>query len=407
MRRTVGVAAVAALLPALLILPARALPAFAPPVLLPESIGVSEPGIDIGPAEAGAPGGAVWVNGPPGLGGASSLWVSRDGGVSYENAPWGPQRVMPGGGDSDVAIGPSGRVYWLDLWLGSNTFARSDDGGQSWSFASPLSTLAASDRQWMAVGGPGSQPGTDTLYIVYALVEPPQWVMVARSDDSGLTWTSHQTPLRGNAFNFTGQIVADATGFVGFVYHEDNVIRFARSTNKGASWTTRMISGPAYNTMPAVAQVGDTLHATWIGSSFEVMESHSSNKGQNWSTPRLVSAGGTNMFSWIDARGSKAAIAWYGTDGGLQDPNVNSGPWYLKYAESLDAGLTYSFPVKAVSAPIKTSPVCTFGLGCGTGGAGNRQLGDFLQLAVDLQGRSIVAYVDGQTERVYAVKQVS
>ncbi len=408
MRRVLGAALSAfLLLPVLLLSQATAQVTFGVPKSVPQG-SVTEPGIDIGPATPAAPGGTIFVNGPRGLPSRSNLWRSVDNGGTYNRVPFpSPYGQLPGGGDSDVVISPAGRLYFLDLWVGSNSLARSDNGGDSWSWGTPLTSLGLSDRQWIGLGGPGDAPGSDTVYIVYALIQPPQYVMIARSKDSGVTWTTHKVvPSPGAATGFTGQLVSDASGYVGFIYHHGGRMRYAYSTNEGSSWATTPIEADgALNTMPAVALVGSALHATWIrASDYAVMEAHSTNKGATWSPPVRISAGGTNMFSWIDARGGKVAIAWYGTDAVDFGPDQNEGPWFLRYAESLDAGATFSAPINAVADAVKTNPICTQGLGCGSG----RELGDFLQLVIDLQGKSLIAYVDVVAGSiVQVVKQAS
>ncbi|HEX9713315.1 MAG TPA: hypothetical protein VGB52_12310 [Actinomycetota bacterium] len=63
--------------------------------------------------------------------------------------------------------------------------------------------------------------------------------------------------------------------------------------------------------------------------------------------------------------------------------------WHVRYAESLDAGATFGAQVD-VAGPIKGGAVCLSGLSC----AGDREIGDFLQVAIHPDGRSMIPFVD-------------
>lgn len=150
--------------PATMFVGARAAgPTFAAPVRA--SGGGSEPGIDIGGD------GAVFVNAPSGLGVHSKLWRSLDGGASFQPTVFSTgYNRLPGGGDSDVVVAPGGRIYFLDLWAGSNSLTVSLDNGTTWTSGTPFTTLPLTDRQWIAVGARNPVTDKDTVYI--ASVDP-------------------------------------------------------------------------------------------------------------------------------------------------------------------------------------------------------------------------------------------
>ena len=135
-----------------------------------------------------------------------------------------------------------------------------------------------------------------------------------------------------------------------------------------------------------------------------------SSDGNNWSSPQLVSTGGTNTFPWITA-GSKGRIdmAWYHTtETSEQGPcpsgtgtctlygagNLLNAEWTVQMGQSLNA--TAAAPsytvVQATENFIKHGQICTNGLGCTTGG--DRSLGDFLQITHDKYGAAVISYVD-------------
>ena len=102
--------------------------------------GITEPGVHI------APDGTIFVDGPAGAPtNHSKLFRSTDGGATFQETSWGTGfNRFPGGGDSDVAfrVTPNGqRVYFLDLWAGSNSISISEDNGTTWTKGNPFTTL--------------------------------------------------------------------------------------------------------------------------------------------------------------------------------------------------------------------------------------------------------------------------
>jgi len=110
---------------------------------------------------------------------------------------------------------------------------------------------------------------------------------------------------------------------------------------------------------------------------------------------RLTPPGSTNLFPWVDARNGKVAVAWYGADVVASKPdNVPADTkWYTRYSESIDAGASYSAPVDVAFA--RSDFICTAGINCDStlGGPGHRELGDFLSVALDADGKALVTYV--------------
>lgn len=349
----------------------------------------SEPVIEVGP------GGTVFVSGIYGVGGHSPLWRSDDQAASFNPVDFGTvYKRLPGGGDSDLVLGRDRRVYFLDLWAGSNSIAHSEDNGATWIDGTPFTTLPVSDRQWVALGKRDARTGKDTVYVVYHLIQPPQSIAFSRSRDGGLTWDLPVLPA-GTGGALPGQIVADGD-FVAFNYHAGNTMFFVYSRDAGTTWTTvKVTERPDVfeGNLTAVAMDParrDDLAIAWINRrDFSVEVARSSDRGLRWGTPVRVSVDGkSNVFPWIDARKGKVAVAWYGANQ-PGDPNAVTGDWRVRYAESTDHGATFGRPVDATEV-VKRGAVCTNGVLCESG----RELGDFLQVAVDLGGRSLISYVD-------------
>lgn len=368
--------------------------------------------------------GTLFVNSPQGGGSAQSgLWRKAPGDAAFSKVTFpAPYNRYPGGFDNDVAI-KGNRIYMLDLWVGSNAVIRSDDGGLTWTAGTPLSTVP-SDREWIEVGKTDVN-GEDTVFALSALIAPPSTAFLAISRDSGDTWTEHTpVPLPTPKAGFSGQLLADDTGFVGFPYIEGGRMKFAGSPDEGKTWTVRNVSyfsDSFGGHIQGAAMVGNTIHVVYtssVGYGVRVKYARSTDKGLTWfgndvvpefnggALPIDLGSAGSSMFPWVAASGSKVAATWYqaytSTSGPLlstpTDPNVVSAgaKWRLMYTESLDSGNTWTVPVPVEAAAAQSGPICTNGIAC----TGGRQLGDFQQVLIDGNGKSVIIYARGGTARL-------
>jgi hypothetical protein len=402
-RRLVLCLAALGLVPLLVANAAPASPAFLAPVGMAAS--GTEPGVDIGDD------GTIFVNATTGLGVHSVLNRSTDGGATFQQVTFSsPWHRLPGGGDTDTAVAPGGRVYFLDLWGGSNSIAFSPDNGQTWTRGTPCTTLPLTDRQWLAVGPRDPITGNDTLYVGYQLIQPPSTVWISRSSDGGMIWDHHVQISNVDAF--PGNIVADGD-FVAMQWYAQGArtVHVATSTNRGATFTSEVVRANADGAIwsqAGFAMDGQNLYSVSLDrNTREVEVARSTDRGLTWEGTQVVSdpTHGT-QFPWVAARNGKVAIAWYGSDNYVG--NTNNAPasaeWVIKYVESTDGGATYT-PETTATPPgdlVKRGAICTSGLGCN----GGRELGDFLQIAIDAAGKSIISYVDvAGSARAKIVKQ--
>src|SRR5207244_5955425 len=74
-------------------------------------------------------------------------------------------KVTPclGGGDTELAVDPNGRLYFNDLSLANFSTARSDDGGTSFTCSNTGVPDTGVDRQWYAMDGDPTAGGS--LYL--------------------------------------------------------------------------------------------------------------------------------------------------------------------------------------------------------------------------------------------------
>jgi hypothetical protein len=361
----------------------------------------SEPGIDV------APDGTLYVNGPSGLlsnlpGSPSFVWRSRDDGVSWAETPADLRANLPGGGDSDLSIDTSGGLHLTDLWLGSATVSRSTDQGETW-LADPVEGVVVQDRQWIAASSTG--------IVYHATHQIPAGLVVSKSVDGGLTFPIQSvaaTPLDqtgcvcppGNLVAAPGTSALGSDDKVGLVYATSTGgVNFARSTDGGLTFTTSTVASPSAadttTNFPVVADAGNgRLVAVWLAvhnGASSVLFGTSPDWGQTWGVPRTIVASGTPVYPWVAAHGAKVSIAMYrAPDVRVTPDTVPDGTKFFEtYLESTDGGTTFA-PIATVDPnPVKIGPVCTGGANC----SGDRQLGDFQQVAIDNAGRPVMSYI--------------
>jgi len=374
---------------------------FTTTVVTPDNI--SEPGIDVGPDNA------IYVNGPTGVlsslpGSPSNLYRSTDGGATWAMTPYSLRANFPGGGDFDISIDPkTNTLYSTDLWLGSATVGKSTDDGTSW-LANPLQGIIVQDRQWVATSGGG--------VVYHATHQIPSGLIVSKSvaPADGIVYpisTVAATPVdQTGCVCPPGNLIAEGSGAmaglsdkVGLIYATSSGgVNLARSTNGGLTFTQATVSPASSATtngnFPVVANGGGGhLFAVWqevLGNTSTIHFSSSNDWGATWAPPRALVTGGSSVFPWVAANGSKVAVSLYHTtSAGTPDTVPANAQWFETYLESTDGGATFSAPTTVDPTPAKTGPVCTGGINCSSG----RELGDFQSLTIDNAMASDLAYV--------------
>src|SRR5437588_12811997 len=113
----------------------------------------------------------------PGSASADTSWVwhSLDGGKTFKwvigAAPLeGKVTTCHGGGDSEIAVDPFGRLYFNDLTLANFSTARSDDGGVTFTCSNTGVPDSVVDRQWYAIDGDPLNGGS--LYLANDEIGP-------------------------------------------------------------------------------------------------------------------------------------------------------------------------------------------------------------------------------------------
>ena len=291
--------------------------------------------------------------------------------------------------------------------------------------------------------------GLDALHVAKSapLVAPQTGLLLAQDvpavPESAVSVTlgisGVNTPVRQCACPPGGIAVDQNSGSIYITYSRQNGgsngggVGVARSDNSGLTWTETSIPGTGstgsafdteYNFAPAKVDANGTLYVAWAegqnitgsGNSQQasggvvIKYAYSRDKGTTWSAPVKLSTGsGTATFATLDVVSPGVIdVAWYGTSA-TGDPNLvpSSASWDVDFAQVTAAD---------TATPAFTPAAAVTGIHSGciqTGGSGatfctDRSLLDFFQLVVDHLGKANIIYssgTPGADTNLYFVRQ--
>jgi hypothetical protein len=141
-------------------------PTFGQPTLVAVAGWGFEPDLRIDPSNQNR----IYISSPDSGGSDTSwIWRSLDGGQTFKWVPaaaplTGKVIPCPGGGDTELAVDPAGRLYFNDLSLANFSVARSADQGKTFPACNSTGVPDAGvDRQWYALDGDPTAGGS--LYL--------------------------------------------------------------------------------------------------------------------------------------------------------------------------------------------------------------------------------------------------
>jgi hypothetical protein len=329
----------------------------------------------------------------PGTGGADTSWIWRslDGGKTFKWVPAsaplnGKATACVGGGDTELAVDPKGRLYFNDLSLANFSTARSDDQGVTFACNSSGVPDAGVDRQWYATDGDplaggsvyltndevgngavqcGNTIQNNSLVIYRSPVGapatagiafgPPNHITLPGGCDEGVMGNDEVSPVATTTG--LGAALATPVKHV-YVIHDDgslSKILIARCFPVAFGPPLPNVGDPSgLNCVDLpVADLGDpnsvrtaantpTLAIDRAGNLYAVWEqapmidgkagdtvlrySYSTDEGNHWSTPITIPTGlANNVFAWAAAGDDgRVDVAWYGTAAHVD--LVNGGP---------------------------------------------------------------------------------
>ena len=301
----------------------------------------------------------------------------------------------------------TGRTWVSQLVGDCSLLAYTDDDGRTWQPSTGCGPGAYVDHQTVGAGPYTQDRPLVTLgrapYAVYYCAQALAEASCARSDDGGLTF-GPAVPMYQltQCDGLHGHLRVAPDGAV-YVPHQGCGTSQALvvSEDNGLTWNVRKVPGSSvsFESDPSVAAGADgTLYFGYQDgkddANTRAVVATTRDHGRTWSTPVDVSSrlGIRNVqFPQIVAGdGDRAAFAFLGTKtgGNDQDPSFD-GAWHLYVSFTYDRGRTWQ--------TVDATPAETAQRGCIqlTGCSGHRNLLDFNDIAVDKQGRVLVAWADG------------
>lgn len=378
------------------------------------------------------------------------VYRSSDGGDSWTQS----LDVAPGSGegDPDLAFGPSGRAYLIEMGAGADLLHRSPDGGRNWEEPTPVEI---GDRPFLAVSGAGTEhPGR--VYLHSSSRTDPldggrgeNAVTVLRTDSVGGEVVSRERfHVDGDRYVLgNGESAVLSDGTVVFLYperrdgsdigmyegmtapdprvHREPNARLKALVSRGggesfapartvANWYHRFGRGrsamiPALAADTSSGAFRDRLYAAWTdfrSGEGQILLSHSEDRGRSWSDPVVVNRGGGSAFHPMLAVNDEGVlgVAWY------DRRDSPSGLGYsVRFAASVDGGETVEPSVRVSEKAFRYSwddGLVTMGMDGSSGGAHradvsvhsfNETGGHTAGMAVDASGRFHPVWVDNRT----------
>jgi hypothetical protein len=356
--------------------------------------------------------------------GNSQLRVSFDDSSSPPIVLWEDTNapVQPGLDPIGFVDHDSGRVFGLELAAGSSNAAFSIDDGETWTNFAAGGPPAGPDHETLG-GGPYNETATPPppphpLYknaIYYCSQNIAGGAECSRSDDGGVTFgpgidiydpTECYGGIHGHVkvgpdgtVYVPNSSCSAGTGSQGVAISRDN----------GLTWVDKTVPNSVGTGDPSVGVGTDnTVYLGYINGDGRPHVAVSSDHGQNWGKDfevgvpvgcapddqyapcRIKSA----VFPTVVAGdGDRAAFGFLGstTGGNYQDQATFQGIWDFYVATTYDRGAHWVTVNATAGEPVQKGSICLLGVICGN----DRNLLDFIDIAVDREGRSIAAYADG------------
>ena len=266
---------------------------------------------------------AVYKSKGPGNARALLMRRSVDNGVTWDN----PVKVSSYSsadndmGDGDVAVaGKDVYVVWTARTTGKVYLRRSTDSGATLKPAQNIGTTASpfiSGKEGEATVAASGK----NAYIAWIPSADDKGIELLRSTDSGATWKPKQV-LSSAGGSYIGPS-ASASGKTVLVSYNlsSGVVRVARSTNSGTSFSSSTVA-PASDSTKAydVVIVGGQARLSLVGDLPYVWVRSSANGGGTWAarsqaapygdTPNVTIAGGTTVVNFNIGAGGFSALTF-------------------------------------------------------------------------------------------------
>ena len=256
------------------------------------------------------------------------LWRSADAGATWTDVPLGSEADgAVGNSDVDLAVAPDGTLYMTamtyDRAKSEGTrigIGVSRDAGKTWTWTE-LSKTRFDDRPWVKVAPDGT---------AHAIWNDGAGVSYSRSRDAGRTWQEQPRihPQGGSshlAVGPAGELAVRITpvSASGLTQHKD-VDLVAVSRDGGTTWTKHRPPGtrawmfpmgpndplPRW-VEPLAWDAAGHLYSLWSEPS-ALWLARSTDRGATWTTWKIAEGGAIRFFPYLTARGAgELAAAWF------------------------------------------------------------------------------------------------
>jgi len=297
----------------------------------------------------------------------------------------------------------TGRTFASQLGPKCSLMSFSDDDGESWLPSQGCGINAGVDHQ--SVGG-GPFPATDPIggigypNATYYCSQDAAVAQCALSRDGGLTF-GPAVPIYNvtQCVGLHGHVKVGPDGTV-YVPNKNcqGIQGVAVSTDSGLTWTVRTVPGSASGETDPHLDLGPDNKIYFAFDAGSTWVATSTDRGQTWSAPVNLGAAfgitGSAFPEVVAGDEGRAAVAFLGTKGtGPVHGTDTTLPieWHLYVATTYDGGQTWTTVDATPDDPVQRGAVCTQGTTCSSG----RNLLDFNDIAIDDEGRVLVAYADG------------
>jgi len=257
-----------------------------------------------------------------------AAYATFDGGQSWIEAP--PLTLLPGWtgtSDPSVAWDDLGNAYLVALPFGPGlklpllgiAVYKSADGGRTWGSPTLIHSSSADDKQWAAGDATSSSPFFGNVYAVW---DDGSQLRFARTTDHGATWKGIGAQpagsiLASDSFSPELSVAADGTIYVVYLNGQGgSQIKFVKSTDGGNSFSDPAIVARDITSIRGIFPETDGF-PHFQGATFRVLTLATGCTG----------TGNNVIFAWADARevigGERRSRIYYrrSTDGG------NSNAW--------------------------------------------------------------------------------
>ena len=333
--------------------------------------------------------------------GATYVWRSTDLGdtwtyVGLAGTQVGPHATVSGFSDPDFAVDAAGNVYTAGINLANVYVAKSSDSGRTWT-GHPFGAVAT-DREWLAA---------DEADVVYmngnSLI---QGRTLWKSTDGGLTFGQPGIDLPGGGppnkpeVDKTDGRLYFPTGSGMAVYpaaRQDDFTRIDTDIPGSTPAAHGFLNDMAIDRAGNVYVVSNDRNRVYV--------SHSTDRGLTFETTTVHDASPNEvLWPWISAgEDGRVGVSWFQADRPVPNTETTSAAYRVHAAQTVTAhGWTdecgASHPpvyegAVATPEPFHDGTICSSGTTCQVGGI-DRRLGDYHSNSISADGRFVIAYSD-------------